>query len=94
MDHDFLRSLCLAHGELAGEERERAEAHLEDCPACRDLLSVLLKMEAQARALGELPRNPSHPLYRLRAGESDAEARCLAELKLRLDEEIGLGGRR
>lgn len=94
MDHDCLRSLCLARGELEGGERERAEAHLAACPACRDMLQGLERLEAEARALGELPSDPEHPLYRLGAEEARAETESLEALRGRLEREIGLGGKR
>ena len=45
-------------GELSAADRQAVEAHLHDCPSCRELLGLLGEVNASLQALPELEISP------------------------------------
>lgn len=57
-DHATLRERVLAYEELDPAERAEADAHLQSCASCRELLHALQSRESLARTEGRLPPGP------------------------------------
>lgn len=55
-EHERMREQVLGYEDLELAERAAIDGHLAGCAACRGLRAALLEREAEARALGTLPK--------------------------------------
>ncbi len=94
MKHDSLRALVLGQEDLTEEEARTVEAHLTQCPGCRDLLADLKRIETAGDRLAALPSRADDALYQLDPAEECSERESRLALMAKLDAETGVEGKR
>jgi anti-sigma factor RsiW len=94
MNHDSQRALVLSQEDLTDEEARIVEAHLAQCPGCRELLADLRRVETASDQLASLPAVAADSLYQLDPSEERAERESRQALLTKLDAETGVGGKR